>query len=58
MIIEYSTTTSREIARDLEYEINQLISKSISAQEPIDVFSLLNKEKPDISILSETFLAR
>jgi type I site-specific deoxyribonuclease, HsdR family len=56
MIIKYSTTTSREIARDLEYEINQLISKSISAQEPIDVFSLLNKEKPDISILSEDFL--
>jgi type I restriction enzyme R subunit len=58
MIIKYSTTTSREIARDLEYEINQLISKSISAQEPIDVFSLLNKEKPDISILSEEFLGQ
>jgi Type I site-specific restriction-modification system, R (restriction) subunit and related helicases len=56
MIIKYSITTSREIVRDLEYEINQLISKSISAQEPIDVFSLLNKEKPDISILSEDFL--
>ncbi|MDT7871903.1 MAG: type I restriction endonuclease subunit R, partial [Thermocrinis sp.] len=58
MIIKYSTTTSREIARELEYEINQLISKSISAQEPIDVFSLLNKEKPDISILSEDFLSQ
>ncbi len=58
MIIKYSTTTSREIARELEYEINQLISKSISAQEPIDVFSLLNKEKPDISILSEEFLSQ
>ena len=58
MIIKYSTTTSREIARELEYEINQLISKSISAQEPIDVFSLLNKEKPDISILSEEFLGQ
>jgi type I restriction enzyme R subunit len=58
MIIKYSTTTSREIARDLEYEINQLISKSISAQEPIDVFSLLNKEKPNISILGEDFLSQ
>jgi type I restriction enzyme R subunit len=58
MIIKYSTTTSREIARDLEYEINQLISKSISAQEPVDVFSLLNKEKPDISILGEDFLSQ
>jgi type I site-specific deoxyribonuclease, HsdR family len=58
MIVKYSITTSREIARELEYEINQLISKSISAQEPVDVFSLLNKEKPDISILSEEFLSQ
>jgi type I restriction enzyme R subunit len=36
--------------------MNQLISKSISAQEPIDVFSLLSKEKPNISIFSEDFL--
>ncbi|SNZ12042.1 type I restriction endonuclease subunit R [Hydrogenobacter hydrogenophilus] len=56
MIIKYSTRTSREIARNLEYEMNQLISKSISAQEPVDIFSLINKEKPDISIFSEDFL--
>jgi type I restriction enzyme R subunit len=58
MIVKYSITISKEIARELEYEINQLISKSISAQEPVDVFSLLNKEKPDISILSEEFLSQ
>jgi len=56
MIVKYSTKTSKEIARELEYEMNQLISKSISAQEPIDVFSLLSKEKPNISIFSEDFL--
>lgn len=56
MIIKYSTRTSKEIARNLEYEMNQLISKSISAQEPMDIFSLINKEKPDISIFSEDFL--
>ena len=44
MIVKYSTRASKEIARELEYEMNQLISKSISAQEPIDVFSLLSKE--------------
>jgi type I restriction enzyme R subunit len=58
MIVKYSITISKEIARELEDEINQLISKSISAQEPIDVFSLLDKEKPDISILSEEFLSQ
>ena len=56
MIIKYSTTKRKEISRELEYEINQLISKSISAEEPVDVFSLLQKEKPDISILDENFL--
>jgi type I restriction enzyme R subunit len=56
MIVKYSNRASKEIARELEYEMNQLISKSISAQEPIDVFSLLSKEKPNISIFSEDFL--
>jgi type I restriction enzyme R subunit len=55
MIVKYSTRASKEIARELEYEMNQLISKSISAQEPIDVFSLLSKEKPNIYIFSEDF---
>jgi len=54
-IVKYSTRASKEIARELEYEMNQLISKSISAQEPIDVFSLLSKEKPNIYIFSEDF---
>jgi len=56
MIVKYSTTRVREISRDLEYEINQLISKSIAAERPIDIFSLLEKEKPEISVLDESFL--
>ena len=56
MIVKYSTTKVREISRDLEYEISQLISRSISAEEPIDIFNLLEKEKPEISILDESFL--
>jgi len=58
MIIKYSTTSRKEISRELEYEISQLISKSISAEEPFDIFSLIQKEKPDISILDENFLAQ
>lgn len=57
MIVKYSTEKP-EISREIEYEINQLISKSISAEEPIDIFSLLQKEKPDISILDEQFLSQ
>jgi type I restriction enzyme R subunit len=58
MLIKYSTVPKKEISRELEFEINQLISKSISAEEPVDIFSLIQKEKPDISILDEEFLLR
>ena len=58
MIVKYSTVRIREISRSLEYEISQLISKSVSAEEPIDVFALLEKEKPEISILDENFLSQ
>ena len=57
MVVKYSTTRIKEISRDLEYEINQLISRSISAEKPIDVLELLKKEKPEISILDENFLS-
>lgn len=56
MIVKYTSTSKKEISRELEYEISQLISKSISAEEPIDIFSMLKKEKPDISILNEELL--
>ena len=58
MIIKYSTRKSSDISRNLEYELNQLISKSISAEEPVDVFSMLKKNKPDISMLDDKFLAQ
>ncbi len=58
MIVKYSIKRQTEISRDLEYEINRLISKSISAEEPVDVFSMLKKDKPDISILDDSFLAQ
>ena len=58
MIVKYSSGKRNEISRDLEYEINRLISKSISAEEPVDVFSLLKRERPDISVLDDNFLAQ
>ena len=57
MIVKYSTAKVKDISRDLEYEISHLISKSISAEEPVDIFTLMGKEKPDISIFDEKFLA-
>lgn len=57
MVVKYSTARIREINRELAYEISHLISKSISAEEPIDVFALMGKEKAEISIFDEKFLA-
>jgi len=56
MIVKYATSKSKDITRVLEYEINQLISRSISAEEPVDVLSLINKDKIDISIFDDEFL--
>ena len=56
MIVKYSIKKQTEISRDLEYEINKLISKSISAEEPVDIFTMLKRNKPDISMLDDSFL--
>lgn len=58
MVVKYSTARVREINKELEYEITELISKSISAQEPVDIFALMGKEKAEISIFDEKFLAQ
>jgi type I restriction enzyme R subunit len=58
MIVKYSGPSRKEISRELEYEISQLISRSISADEPVDIFSLIKKDKPDISILNEELLSK
>ncbi|WP_333783956.1 type I restriction endonuclease subunit R [Thermocrinis sp.] len=57
MIVKYKVPSRKEISKELEYEISQLISKSISAEEPVDIFSLLKKDKPDISILDDELLS-
>ncbi|HHE45874.1 MAG TPA: DUF3387 domain-containing protein, partial [Candidatus Moranbacteria bacterium] len=44
------------ISEGMETTIKELVSKSIVAEGVIDVLSLKNKEKPDISILDEKFL--
>ena len=56
MVVKYSTARIRDITRDLEYEVSQLISRSISAEEPVDVFALFGKGRAEISILDEKFL--
>jgi len=42
---------------DLEHAIRQIVSRAIASDEVIDIFSAAGLKKPDISIMSDEFLA-
>ena len=46
-----------ETEEDLDHAIRQIVSKAISAEGVIDLFSAAGLKKPNISILSDEFLA-
>ncbi|HDP94531.1 MAG TPA: type I restriction endonuclease subunit R [Candidatus Aminicenantes bacterium] len=41
---------------ELDAAVRQLVSRAVSSNEVVDVFSILGVKKPDISILSDQFL--
>lgn len=49
-------TKKKKTATQLDSELNQLVSKSISAGEVIDILSEVGLNKPNIAILSDEFL--
>jgi type I restriction enzyme R subunit len=42
---------------DIEAAVRQMVSKAVSSEKVIDIFSAAGLEKPDLSILSDEFLA-
>ncbi len=42
---------------ELEYAIRQLVSNAVSSNEVVDIFSAAGLKKPDISILTDEFMA-
>ncbi len=52
-----SDTNVRRSDDDLDYAIRQIISSAIVSDEVIDIFAAAGLKKPDISILSDEFLA-
>jgi type I restriction enzyme, R subunit len=44
-------------ADDLDHAIRQIVSKAIASDQIVDIFSAAGLKKPDISILSDEFLA-
>ena len=47
----------RKTDEDLDHAIRQIISKAVVSDEVIDIFAAAGLKKPDISILSDEFLA-
>jgi type I restriction enzyme, R subunit len=47
----------RKSADDMEHAIRQIISRAVASDEVVDIFAAAGLKKPDISILSDDFLA-
>jgi len=57
VIIKSTATKSIELTEGLDSAINQLISKAIISDRVIDIFAAAGLKKPNISLLSDEFLA-
>jgi type I restriction enzyme R subunit len=56
-VLAKSTPGERKTDEELDHAIRQIISKAMVSAEVIDVFAAAGLKKPDISILSDEFLA-
>ncbi len=44
-------------AEDLDHAVRQIVSRAVASDDVLDIFAAAGLEKPDVSILSEEFLA-
>ena len=56
-VLTKSTGDDRRSPEEIELAIRQIVSKAVSSDEVIDIFAAAGLKKPDISILSDEFLA-
>ena len=47
----------RPTGDDIEFAVQQLVSRAVMSGEVIDIFAAAGLNKPDVSILSDEFLA-
>lgn len=52
-----STEGQKRSPEEIEHAIRQLVSRAVASDEVVDIFAAAGLKKPDISILSEEFLA-
>ncbi|MBZ0152152.1 MAG: type I restriction endonuclease subunit R [Planctomycetes bacterium] len=55
--IAKTTSSDRRTSGDLDFAIRQIVSQAIASDQVIDIFAAAGLQNPDISILSDQFLA-
>ena len=55
--ISKTTVSDKRSSGELDHAIRQLVSKAVSSDEVVDIFAAAGLDKPDISVLSDEFLA-
>ena len=56
-VLAKSAAGERKTDEELDHAIRQIISKAVVSDEVVDIFAAAGLKKPDISILSDEFLA-
>ncbi|RLG30255.1 DEAD/DEAH box helicase, partial [Methanosarcinales archaeon] len=56
-LVKATVPESEKTAEEMEAAIRQLVSRAVYSTEVVDIFAAAGLEKPDISILSDEFLA-
>jgi type I restriction enzyme R subunit len=56
-VLAKSTPGDRKTDEELDHAIRQIISRAVASDEVVDIFTAAGLKKPDISILSDEFLA-
>ncbi len=56
-VLAKSTPGERKTDEELDHAIRQIISKAVVSDEIVDIFAAAGLKKPDLSILSDEFLA-
>lgn len=50
-------TNGKKTADQIDFAIRQIVSRAVASDEVVDIFAAAGLKKPDISVLSEEFLA-
>jgi len=56
-IAKHTVEGERKSAQEIDAAIRQLVSRAVASDEVVDIFAAVGLDKPDISILSDEFLA-